>query len=65
MEDIECMDKFLKFNDTIFLFIKKIKNLEKAQVIVDIGNNKERNWLSNNNIDSHREKKKNISQVFV
>ena len=65
MEDIECMDKFLKFNDTIFLFIKKIKNLEKAQVIVYIGNNKERNWLSNNNIDSHREKKKNISQVFV
>ena len=65
MEDIECMDKFLKFNDTIFLFIKKIKNLEKAQVMVDIGNNKERNWLSNNNIDSHREKKKNISQVFV
>ena len=65
MEDIECMDKFLKFNDTIFLFIKKIKNLEKAQVIVDIGNNKERNWLSNNNIDSHCEKKKNISQVFV
>ena len=29
MEDTECMDKFVKFNDTIFLFIKKIKNLEK------------------------------------
>jgi hypothetical protein len=29
MEDIECMNKFLKFNNTIFLFIKKIKNLEK------------------------------------
>lgn len=29
MEDIECMDKFVKFNHTIFLFIKKIKNLDK------------------------------------
>jgi hypothetical protein len=29
MEDIECMNKFLKFNNTIFLLIKKIKNLEK------------------------------------
>ncbi len=29
MEDTECMDKALEFNDTIFLFIKKIKNLEK------------------------------------
>ena len=29
MEDTECMDKALEFNDTILLFIKKIKNLEK------------------------------------
>jgi hypothetical protein len=31
MEDIECMDKFLKFNNAIFLFIEKIKNLEKKR----------------------------------
>lgn len=31
MEYIECMDEFLKFNNTIFLFIKKIKNLEKQK----------------------------------
>ena len=30
MEDTECMDKFVKFNDTNFLFIKKIKNLEST-----------------------------------
>ena len=28
MEDIECMDKFVKSNHTIFLFIEKEKNLD-------------------------------------
>lgn len=34
MEDAECMDKFLKFNDSIPLFIKNVKNLEETTPFV-------------------------------
>lgn len=33
MEDVECMYKFFELNHTIFLFIKKIKNLEFEETI--------------------------------
>ena len=31
MEDTECMDKFVELNNTISLFIKKIKNLQEEK----------------------------------
>jgi hypothetical protein len=31
MKQTYCMDKFFKFNNRIFLFIKKIKNLQEQE----------------------------------
>ena len=31
MKDTYCMDKLIKFNNRIFLFIKKIKNLQEQE----------------------------------
>ena len=67
MEDIECMDKFLKFNNAIFLFIEKIKNLgkEKEKKKKLLFTKQWSNCLSNKKIDSDHENTKKFSPVLL